>query len=319
MKKRGLITCLLASNWHEAVALARSAQMHSPTTGRAAVVEGQLSPAVFKILKSCFDEVIALRPEHFGLGWQVKNAMFSYSPFECTLFLDADCLVVKNLEPAFGQMEGMDICFSAKKIPEQERGASLYSKLSLEKLYQHFQVDWWPQILGGGHFYFEKSPRAQRLFEKTLEWNDLNRLLPFGWDNPRISDELTLQMALVEAGVSHECTLCDFPLVLWVPGLNGDPDVHTGVTRYPGADVKLEDRSHYVLHFGGNHHCWKYQRERWRLAFYFWMRNFSTGLSRVGNRLNGQAMVGAVAFIAFKARRLKARWRHQEARSGQPG
>ena len=97
----GVITCILARHAEEALGLARSIRLNSPGLPSVCVVEGELPNALHSALQKCYSEVMTLRPEHSQLGWQVKNVMIEYSPFDQTLFLDSDCLVLKDLRPAF--------------------------------------------------------------------------------------------------------------------------------------------------------------------------------------------------------------------------
>jgi hypothetical protein len=304
----GVLTCILPRNVHEAVALGRSAARHCPGLGMAVVVEGDLTAQQRALLESCFHHIIPMRSEHFRLGWQAKNVLFSYTPFERSLFLDADCLVMGDLGPAFAKLQGKDLCFVAKSQPGQETGRALFAKVSLQGLMDHFHTDWWPQILGGGHFYFEKTDAARRLFESAYAWSDLDRLRPFGWTSPNVSDELTLQMAVVEEGRARERTLCDEPLVLWTPWVSGNPDVMTGRTYCKGRDgVPFVDETHPVVHFGGDHQSWIYQRERWRLAFDAWCRQRLGVVGGLVRAFNAKWLVGVMAFAAQKKRRLPGR------------
>lgn len=285
--------------------MGRSAALNSPRTNRAIAVEGRVTESNREKLAACFDHVIAMRPEHYRLGWQAKNVMVQYSPFHRTLFLDADCLVMRDLTPLFEMMRGKPVCFSAKPVPEQETGQSLFANVRLDTLLSYFRVDWWPQILGGGHFYFEQTATAVKVFDRARWWARLERLIPFGWEQANISDELTLQCALVEAGLETECAIRNLPLAMWCPNVSGRPDVLKGVVscrRPDGSRYSTED--HSVVHFGGDHDNVYYRRERYRLAFQA-VRSGNRVALTIRSAINRPDIVGLIAYSTLRTERLK--------------
>jgi hypothetical protein len=94
--RRGAITVAIGERYHRyAVSLARSLRRHAPGLPLAVVTDA--APSVFGEL---VDHVVAARPE-FGHGYRQKLHLDHYTPFEQTLFLDADCLAVRDPAPAF--------------------------------------------------------------------------------------------------------------------------------------------------------------------------------------------------------------------------
>ncbi len=253
--------------------LGRSIQLNSPTLESVCVVEGNLTDAERGALEKCYSQVVPIRAGHLGLGWQVKNVMIEYSPFEHTLFLDSDCLVLQDLRAAFAEAGERDIAFATKAEPTQETGAFLFAKIDLAQLKQEFHVDWWPQILGGGHFFFRRTPTARNIFRRALDWSQPAMLAPFGWTDFKrgAPDELTLQMALAEAGHARACALVAFPLICWTPWESARPDIFR-------RRISLTDREsgaqgwvgqYFVAHYGGEGlaRC-TYRRELWRLRLW---------------------------------------------------
>lgn len=268
----GLITCIQAHDVPEALALGRSLRLNSPSTRAVCVVDGGMRPGEREALLECYETVYPLRPEHQGMGWQVKQAMVRYTPFEKSLFIDSDCLVLKDLTPVFERADPRPICFAAKPRPLQETGGALYAGISLDYLLRRFQVDWWPQILGGGHFFFLATDEARALFDRALYWRDPDLIAEFGWtDRNRIApDELTLQIALVEAGLNRRCAMPGFPLMYWTPWEFGWPDVFAGKTSHVSAATGRRewDGTHYIAHFGGAGGHFVFLREQWRLGWF---------------------------------------------------
>ncbi|HEY5768308.1 MAG TPA: hypothetical protein VIT91_10110 [Chthoniobacterales bacterium] len=269
---QGVLTCILARHASEALALGRSLKLNSPDLPSVCVYEGDLPPEKLSALRTCFSDVIRIRPEHERLGWLVKHVMAVYSPFEHTLFVDSDCLVLRDLRPAFVAAGARSIAFATKSEPAQETGETLYAGISLDYLLRRFSVDWWPQILGGGHFFFHNTAEARRLFERARDWGAPERICEFGWtDRTRVApDELTLQIALVEAGLGRACALVDYPLVCWTPWERARPDVFTGriSLRAPDTGIRRKSDHFFIAHFGGDTSNPNYHREQWRLRLW---------------------------------------------------
>jgi hypothetical protein len=269
---QGLVTCIQAHDAPEAISLGRSLRLNSPATRAVCIVDGELPPGARERLLECYEHVYPLRPEHQGLGWQVKQTMVQYTPFDKSLFLDSDCLVLKDLTPFLEQADPQPICFATKAEPLQETGAALYAVINLQYLFKRFNVDWWPQILGGGHFVFLKTPEAHRIFERALYWRDPELIREFGWTESKRTapDELTLQIALVEAGLNRSCAMPDAPLMYWTPWESGWPDVFEQRTSHIDSATgrRVWDDGHYVAHFGGVGEHFVFLREQWRLSWF---------------------------------------------------
>lgn len=96
---RGVITLGFGPEKYKrmATALARSIRLHDPELPLAVVTDDLDHPD----LQANFDKLIAMDPA-YGTGVQQKLSLDRYSPFGHTVFIDADCLVVRSLEPVFG-------------------------------------------------------------------------------------------------------------------------------------------------------------------------------------------------------------------------
>ena len=93
---RGVITVATGKRYHGyASALARSLRRHAPGLPLAVVTDAPASA-----FRGLFDHVVAADPS-FGHGYAQKLHLDDYSPFEQTLFLDADSLAVRDPSPAW--------------------------------------------------------------------------------------------------------------------------------------------------------------------------------------------------------------------------
>jgi hypothetical protein len=82
-----------------AKALARSIRIHNPELQLAVVTDDLDDPELARY----FDKLVPLDPS-YGSGLEHKLALDLYTPFEHTLFIDADCLVTKSLDHVFDLM-----------------------------------------------------------------------------------------------------------------------------------------------------------------------------------------------------------------------
>lgn len=99
--ERGVITLGFGDEQYGrmAKALARSIRLHNPDLPLA-VVTDHLDD---EELKEYFDVLIPFDPQ-YGKGVQQKLSLDRYTPFDLTLYLDADSLVVRDLGPVFDLM-----------------------------------------------------------------------------------------------------------------------------------------------------------------------------------------------------------------------
>lgn len=79
-----------------AKALARSVRIHNPELPLAVVTDDLNDPELAKY----FDKLVPLDPS-YGQGLEHKLALDLYTPFEHTLFIDADCIVTQKLDHVF--------------------------------------------------------------------------------------------------------------------------------------------------------------------------------------------------------------------------
>lgn len=100
--ERGLLTMAFGDQRYINMAanLARSVRRNWPDQSLAIVTDAPASKDL-----ALFDEVIPMRPE-LGSGLSQKLNLDRYSPFAQTLFLDSDCLVVRDMSFAWDLFAG---------------------------------------------------------------------------------------------------------------------------------------------------------------------------------------------------------------------
>lgn len=155
----GILTLATSRDYAMAIALAQSLKLRSPNMPVAVACP----PAIRKKLEPHFDSVINKLAD-VKESFVQKLYLDKYSPYERTLFLDADMLVFKDPMPIFEKWKGS---------PYAARGWYVSSGISSfgadrEKILKMIGRDKLVCIDGAGHAYFEK-PGCFEVFEKARE------------------------------------------------------------------------------------------------------------------------------------------------------
>lgn len=158
--KRGVL--LLAyghkSYIREARNVAATLMLHAPTIPRALVTD-----APSEELHISFDEIVPYRPE-LGSVFEQKLHLDKYSPFEETLFLDVDCLVVRDLSWVFEFFAGSGVGYTAElRTTGQWYGADIADLLA------NTGLTWLPRH-NGGFLYFDRSSESKRFWDAARRY-----------------------------------------------------------------------------------------------------------------------------------------------------
>ncbi len=108
-----------------------------------------------------FNRLIKIQPEDLIVGCTNKIKLFKYSPFEKTLFIDADSLLIKNdIDFFWNELKKYHFTVQGTKKIEGSWGPieikSYISKMHLPYLY----------ITNSGIMYFDKSEISKKVFNK---------------------------------------------------------------------------------------------------------------------------------------------------------
>lgn len=122
-------------------------------------------------LHKLYEVIISANPD-YGHGFSQKLHMNLYSPFKRTLFIDADCLVIRNISWMLDRFNGKPVSvLGTKKTNGNFLGTTV------EKLKEKLSFDFLPTF-NGGVYYFEKGDISDQVFEKArkLFYEDYDRL-----------------------------------------------------------------------------------------------------------------------------------------------
>ncbi|MGA9382052.1 MAG: hypothetical protein WBV73_25100 [Phormidium sp.] len=169
-----------------AKALAKSLNLHSPNITRAIVTDSKDSE-----LKQLYHISIALKPE-LGSGVKQKLYIDEYSPFAETLFIDSDCLVVKNIEDLWKFFN--QVCFGVVGWQKRE-GKAFMDVMDVPQIMALFNLDSIP-VFNGGLYYFKKNEAANKVFLKAREIGDNYEKIGLGNFRGGIADEPAFAIAI---------------------------------------------------------------------------------------------------------------------------
>ena len=158
--KKGFITIAVGKYYrYLAKYLAISYRLNSDGNYPLAVVTDQKT----KELEKYFDHVIVTDDE-INDGYLYKLKLYNYSPFEETIFIDADSFVIRDI--SFYWEFFKESNFGVFGINSTNyRGAKNF--FNPEKVLAEFEVTSIPKF-NGGVYYFKKNEKAKKVFEDAL-------------------------------------------------------------------------------------------------------------------------------------------------------
>jgi hypothetical protein len=232
--------------------IAMSLQLSNPGIPRVLVTDSQ-DPD----LLAYYNAVLPADPE-FGVGFSQKIHADKYSPFQRTILIDVDCLVIRDISWLFERFEGKPVSVIGRKVMS---GPSIGS--TVEKLREQAGVQYLLSF-NGGVYYFEKRPDAQDVF------NEARRIFSNEYDalglvkfNGRPGDEPVMSVAMGKFGME--------PIDDDWHGMY-TPVGQSGVFRMDALKGYCEFYKYgqlvkpAIMHFGGGYpEAFHYRRERMKI------------------------------------------------------
>ena len=256
--KRGILTIAQGSMHYieMAITLAMSLKLKCPDMPIAVVTDSE-----DERLKVYFDHIIPINPS-YGFALEQKLHILDYSPFEETIYLDSDILIVSPVYFLFDLFKGHDVSTSGGKIMTGE-----WAGMNVPSIMQRYNIKYLIN-LNGGLFYFVKSETAQKVFNKAIallkEYKEIGAILWRG----KISDEPLMSIAM---SIYEQEPIDDNGKGMRTPlGLSGQfkMDILKGYCRFYKYE-KLVTPS--IMHYGGfSNNIFFYRREIIKLKMNSW-------------------------------------------------
>lgn len=190
-------------------------------------------------LKS-FDYILVTKP--LSNGFMNKLYLNEYSPFEHTVFLDADCLIFNDISMCFEKLMNNESAFSPMGknyvISELSQRVGYFD---FEKT-KDFKIKY-TYVFNGGFYYFNKNSSAVFATAQKIASSKHDYGFPFTGDEPC----LALSMA------THNCKCWENPNIKgmsWFPrAKNMSIDVKNGQINYQFGE-KININKTDIVHFG---------------------------------------------------------------------
>ena len=251
---RGIVTLAHGHRRYIGMAktLGRTLRLHCDHIPRAVITDAD-DPELDRL----YHIRIPFRPE-LGTGMEQKLSLDRYSPFEQTLFIDSDCLVVRDIDTLWALFSDVPVGVIGSPMCDG------YWFGDVAKICAHFHVASIPRF-NSGLLYFDASDQAAALFASAREIMARYEELGF---TPMLrgsrNDEPVLAFALAIHGVPG---IQDGGVGMRTPiGLRGPLaiDVLRGYCRFNKDGALVEPA---IAHFcGWRARAFHYRRERLKLA-----------------------------------------------------
>jgi hypothetical protein len=155
--KRGFITIAIGKKYaSQAKYLALSAMLHCPHVLRAVITD---CPS---ILTGYYDFIIPYTLDH-GNPFMLKTRINLYTPFENTIYFDADSLIINTIDSYW---EALDYRSFAYAGAFSKKGKWYFD---IEKIIEDFDLSWIARF-NSGMFVFDKSERANSIFSTAHDY-----------------------------------------------------------------------------------------------------------------------------------------------------
>jgi len=146
-----------------AVDMALSLREHTPLPIAMAVDEG-LAPEVRERYGSVFDSIV-LVPDQFLDGRALKYGSAAATPFDETMFVDADCFVLASLDGLWSVLEHADMAMVGGQLTASDD--QNHHGFSTRRLIRRFALDRYLKT-NSGLFCFRREP-GLRIMDECLE------------------------------------------------------------------------------------------------------------------------------------------------------
>jgi hypothetical protein len=140
----------------------------------------------------------------------MKLELFKLSPFDETIYIDSDSLMIKDPNPAWSLLRGKH--FSVQG-PENFSG-KWYGRTQKE-IMSIMKISYFPKF-NGGFLYFDKSKKSKEVFENTIElFNNHYERLGFELNHGLRADEpiIGISMALSNLKPVPDCSNIMFTIL----------------------------------------------------------------------------------------------------------
>jgi hypothetical protein len=252
---KGLITIAIGEKYvRQARYLAYSALLHTPHALRAVVTDKP------ELLTDLYDIVISHNPD-YGDPFATKTRLYLYTPFEETLYVDADSLIIHNFDSYWTCLAGQSFVYEGTLLQEGEW------YFDIDKIIRQLSLPWIPKF-NSGMFLFRNDETTRAVFDTAFDYLANQKEKNLGVDFFRgtmLPDEPFLAIALAQHGIKPADDHGRF-----AKSLIGAKNIHINVIKGFAFFIKNE-RAVFplIVHFCGRFGRFLLFWESSKLYFYF--------------------------------------------------
>jgi hypothetical protein len=255
MTEKGLLTIAIGKKYaRQAKYLACSCMLNSPHVLRSVITDQM------EFLTGLYDIIIPFNREYEDI-FSLKTRLHLYTPFEKTLYLDADSLVFNNFDCYWKILDYRSFVYEGAMVNQGDW------YLNIENLINQLNLPWLP-IFNSGMFLFDKSEKAGNIFDTAYYYfvnhKKENINIPF-FRGTMYPDEPFLAIALAKWREEPYNDYGRFSRTLI-----GAKKIHISVTK--GIAWFFKDKKPVfplIVHFCGRLGGFIYFFEKIKLVFYF--------------------------------------------------
>jgi hypothetical protein len=265
--KKGVLTIAQGKKQYIDLAknLAISLNIHNPGLKKALVTDSD-DPE----LKQLYDIVIP-SDNSVGIGFLQKLYIRDYTPFDETLFIDVDCLCVRNIDFLWKLFSKCDVSVIGRKVFEGEQFG-----FSLADIQNRFGLKYVISF-NGGVYYFKKNQKAKIIFDTSKDIVKNYEAYNIVKVRGEIADEPLMSLAM---GIYNQEPIDDHGKGMYTPvGQSGQfkMDVLRGYCEFSKNGRVVNPA---IMHFGFGHtRAFHYRREQMKLKlvhYYHFPKMFSS-------------------------------------------
>ena len=238
----------------EAITLAESLSLHSDHIPRAVITDSD-DPR----LSILFDQIIPYNTD-YGDPLAQKEAIDLYTPFEKTIFVDADCMIMRPLDFVFTLCESYDVAYIGVAVDSGE-----WYDVNIRSFLDTTGYSFLPK-LNTGFIYFQKSKNTTEIFKDIRHFRTVQQQYGFRVNRKvMLSDEPDFSMAFGKHGI---LPVLDTGRIMRTPISRTGPkriDVLRGICEFEKENVMVRPA---IFHFVSSRKMPYYKRERLKLKIY---------------------------------------------------
>jgi hypothetical protein len=188
---KGIITIAIGQKYiSQAKYLAWSCILHTPHILRAVITDKP------ELLADIYDIVVPYNPD-YGDPFAAKTRLSLYTPFEETLYVDADSLIIHNFDSYWESLADRSFVYEGTLLYEGEW------YFDIKKTIQQLSLPWIPKF-NSGMFLFRNDETAKAVFDTAFDYLANQKEKNLGVDFFRgtmLPDEPFFAIALAKHGI----------------------------------------------------------------------------------------------------------------------